>query len=234
MNHPREYEKIHWWHSIELGDGIVTPGVKSAQQLQEEFTRLQLTAEMLQGKRVLDIGCNDGFMCLACERLGAEVVGIDGIFRDGLKYVRAYLNPKFQFYCIDLMSPSFLELGRFDVILYFGVLYHSIYPFEQITRIASVCSSGATLFLESEYYDLNGFEKEPTLIFNYDGRISSDPTSPTFPSVSWITQTLACVGFDQITLLHRTGDQNRGRVTVRAHYRGGSTASPILYAAEQK
>lgn len=107
-----DYTEITWFHSIDLGHGVVTNGHKSAELLNDEFERLQLAAADLRGKRVLDIGCNDGYMSLRCEQLGADVTGIDGIFRDGLKYVREHLNSHFQFYAIDLMSPSFRELGR--------------------------------------------------------------------------------------------------------------------------
>ena len=224
---------IQWSHSIDLGNGIVTEGHKSVALLEDEFNRLQLTDKTLEGKRVLDIGCNDGFMSLKCERLGALVVGIDGIYRDGLKYVREHLKPKFQFYAIDLMSPSFYELGRFDVILYLGVLYHTMYPFNQLLRVASACNPNAMLFLESEYYDLPGFEHEPTIVFNYEGKIIPDLSSPVFPSIKWIEKTLSRIGFGQVKLLHRAGDAHRGRVTVRAQYSGGSGISPLLYAAEQ-
>jgi len=69
---------------------------------------------------VLDIGCNDGYMALRCKQLGADVTAVDGVYREGLKYVRRHLQPRFRFYAIDLMSSSFRELGRFDVILYLG------------------------------------------------------------------------------------------------------------------
>lgn len=231
-----DHTKIRWWHSIDLGHGIVTRGDKPAELLEAEFNRLQLTADMLRGKRVLDIGCNDGYMCLQCEKLEAKVVGVDGIYRDGLKYIRKHLKPKFEFYCLDFMSPTFLELGRFDIILYLGVLYHTVYPFEQLLRLARSCNINATLFLESEYYDLAGFESEPTIIFNYDGRIISDLSTPILPSVSWIEQTLYRVGFHDVTILHqirRGEDHNRGRVTIRAKYMDRIDTSPILYASEQ-
>ena len=172
-------------------------------------------------------------MSLRCEKLGADVVGIDGIYRDGLKFVRHHLKPRFQFYAIDLMSPSFAELGRFDVILYLGVLYHTMYPFEQLVRVASACNPGGTVFLESEYYDLPGFEQRPTIAFNYDGQISADLCSPVFPSVAWITQTLGRVGLEQVAVLHRAGQGGRGRITVRATHAEGATASPFLFAGEQ-
>ena len=65
-----------WWHSINLGDGIVTPGAKSAEWLEAELARLQLGD--LSGKSVLDIGAYDGFYSFAAERLGAaRVVAFD-------------------------------------------------------------------------------------------------------------------------------------------------------------
>jgi tRNA (mo5U34)-methyltransferase len=65
-----------WWHSIDLGDGVVTPGAKSAAWLDSELARLNLGD--LRGKSVLDIGAYDGYYSFAAERMGAErVVALD-------------------------------------------------------------------------------------------------------------------------------------------------------------
>jgi tRNA (mo5U34)-methyltransferase len=65
-----------WWHSIDLGNGVVTPGAKSSAWLGEELARLELGD--LRGKSVLDIGAYDGFYSFAAERLGADrVVALD-------------------------------------------------------------------------------------------------------------------------------------------------------------
>jgi tRNA (mo5U34)-methyltransferase len=65
-----------WWHSIDLGDGVVTPGAKSAAWLDAELARLNLGD--LRGKSVLDIGAYDGYYSFAAERMGAErVVALD-------------------------------------------------------------------------------------------------------------------------------------------------------------
>jgi tRNA (mo5U34)-methyltransferase len=65
-----------WWHSIDLGDGVVTPGAKSRAWLEAELARLALGD--LRGKSVLDIGAYDGFYSFAAEGLGAErVVALD-------------------------------------------------------------------------------------------------------------------------------------------------------------
>jgi len=43
-----------WWHSIDLGHGIATKGVKTRESLQSELESLRLPD--LRGKTVLDIG----------------------------------------------------------------------------------------------------------------------------------------------------------------------------------
>jgi tRNA (mo5U34)-methyltransferase len=67
---------IRWWHSIDLGDGVVTPGHKSPELLASELASLELPP--LSGRTVLDIGAWDGFFSFAAERLGAQrVVALD-------------------------------------------------------------------------------------------------------------------------------------------------------------
>src|SRR5436190_3212468 len=65
-----------WWHSIDLGQGIVTDGFKSAKHLQREVEAFRFPD--LNGKTVLDIGAYDGFFSFEAERRGAKrVVALD-------------------------------------------------------------------------------------------------------------------------------------------------------------
>jgi tRNA (mo5U34)-methyltransferase len=80
-----------WWHSIDLGESVVTPGRKPV-DLERELRALQLPD--LRGKTVLDVGAWDGFYSFAAERLGASrVVALDhfvwSIDRDALEAQRA-------------------------------------------------------------------------------------------------------------------------------------------------
>ena len=72
-----EYQQRHgWWHSIDVGEGVVTSGYKSADGLKEELASLRLPD--LSGRSVLDIGAWDGFYSFTAERLGASrVVALD-------------------------------------------------------------------------------------------------------------------------------------------------------------
>jgi tRNA (mo5U34)-methyltransferase len=63
-----------WWHSIDLGHGVVTPGHKSAAALRRELDAMALPD--LTGKSVLDIGGWDGYFAFAAERRGAARVAV--------------------------------------------------------------------------------------------------------------------------------------------------------------
>jgi len=63
-------DAINWYHSIDLGNGIVTEGGKPVVS--------DADVPDVKGKRVLDIGAWDGFYSFKVERLGAaEIVALD-------------------------------------------------------------------------------------------------------------------------------------------------------------
>jgi tRNA (mo5U34)-methyltransferase len=65
-----------WFHSIDLGHGVITKGQKTAPTLAKELEALRLPP--LVGKSVLDIGAFDGFYSFEAERRGAaRVVSMD-------------------------------------------------------------------------------------------------------------------------------------------------------------
>ena len=65
-----------WHHSIDLGDGVVTPGGKTPHHHHDELRRLRLP-DMLN-KSVLDIGAWDGYYTFLAEGAGASrVVALD-------------------------------------------------------------------------------------------------------------------------------------------------------------
>src|SRR5436190_23950432 len=63
---------IPWYHSIDLGNGIVTPGMSGAPLVDRS------AMPDLRGKSVLDIGAWDGYYSFLAERAGASrVVALD-------------------------------------------------------------------------------------------------------------------------------------------------------------
>ena len=65
-----------WWHSIDLGEGVVTKGEKTREALARELESLRLPD--LKNRTVLDIGAWDGFYSFEAEKRGARrVVALD-------------------------------------------------------------------------------------------------------------------------------------------------------------
>src|SRR5258707_7607084 len=118
---------IRWWHSIDLGHGIVTKGVDSAQA--ERLSRLQLPVD-LAGKSVLDIGAWDGFFSFEAERRGAASVLATDHFcwsgdgwgvKAGFDYAHARLGSKAGSLDIDITDINPQSVGVHDVVLLLGV-----------------------------------------------------------------------------------------------------------------
>jgi tRNA (mo5U34)-methyltransferase len=63
-----------WWHSIDVGGGVVTPGAKSREVLAHELESIAFPD--VRGKTVLDIGGWDGFFAFEAERRGAARVAV--------------------------------------------------------------------------------------------------------------------------------------------------------------
>src|SRR5690349_3121264 len=66
-----EVAKIKWYHHIDLGNGIVTPGGDIPGKDKLDFVKLPAD---LTGMTVLDIGAWDGFFSFEAERRGAKRV----------------------------------------------------------------------------------------------------------------------------------------------------------------
>jgi tRNA (mo5U34)-methyltransferase len=69
----REVEALDWYHTLELGSGVLTPG-----WLDTRGIAGAVLPESLEGKRCLDVGTFNGFWAFEMERRGAaEVVAMD-------------------------------------------------------------------------------------------------------------------------------------------------------------
>ena len=115
------------YHSIELPDGSVLPGLQSPDQLRWRLSLFDLE-EDLRGKRVLDIGAWDGRFSFECERRGADVVAVDCVELDTFLEARQLLGSKVDYRTLDVTELSAERLGKFDIVLFFGVLYHLRHP----------------------------------------------------------------------------------------------------------
>jgi tRNA (mo5U34)-methyltransferase len=209
----RVHELGKWFHNIDL-HGIKTapdhflgdyPAVKWQRFANDLPTDLQ-------GKSVLDIGCNGGFYAIEMKRRGASrVVGID---QDTTYLAQARFAAEVTGVDLELRQLSVYDVAalgeKFDLVLFMGVLYHLRYPLlaldlihEHVARDLLVFQSmhrgsdelepvaSDYPFDETEIFNRPGF---PRLYF-IEQQYSGDPTNWWIPNRSCSEALLRSSGF---------------------------------------
>jgi tRNA (mo5U34)-methyltransferase len=186
---------IRWWHQIDLPDGSVTPGRdRSAEKL------ASLHLPDLSGKTVLDVGAYDGYFSFAAERLGASrVLAVDThVWRrpggkDGFEYARNALGSGVEDVELEVLDVSPETVGKWDVVLFLGVLYHMRHPFLALERMASVTDE---LLVVETLMDMT-FLRSPSAAF-YPWKTSNDDTKWWGPNRAAVLGMIRSVGFDRV------------------------------------
>lgn len=144
-----------FYQSIDLGDGITTPGGRlgpKQQQVLAYINSLDLT-----GKRVVDLGCANGLFALAAEKRGAsEVFAVDHTKQniDGLnEVILPHLGSSIKPIQANVMDFTADKYGQFDLVIFAGLLYHLRYPFSALRIIRDLVSDGGKLILETGMLD---------------------------------------------------------------------------------
>ena len=201
----REMEAVTWYHQIDLGHGIITPGTD------ETRARLGMLSlpEDLRGRSVLDIGAWDGAFSFEAERLGASrVMAVDSFCwsgegwgtKAGFECARRLLQSRVEDREVEVMdlSPE-PEGGTYDLVLLLGVLYHMKHPLVVLERVASVCANQLILWTQIDLAHLD----VPAMAFYPPGRkLHDDPTNWWGPNPSAIAGMLQTVGFSRVENVH--------------------------------
>jgi tRNA (mo5U34)-methyltransferase len=135
-----------WFHRIDLGGGLYT---KTESVMGEPVdhprgpwqTVQKLLPADLSGKTLLDVGCNAGFYAFEAKRSGAQrVLGVDGQrqhVRQGL-FVRKVLGLEVEFRRLNVYELSPRTVGKFDITLALGLLYHLKHPILALENLYQV------------------------------------------------------------------------------------------------
>jgi tRNA (mo5U34)-methyltransferase len=218
---------IRWYHTIDLGGGVITRGVDDSPQ---RLAQVQLPAS-LEGLSVLDIGAWDGFFSFECERRGAARVVAADYFswhgsgwgsKAGFTLAREALGSKVEDVDIDVMELTPERVGTFDLVLFLGVLYHLRHPLLALERVASVARD--RLILET-VVDLEGLNR-PAMAFYPARELNNDPTNWWGPNAPAVCGMLQSVGFERIhTVTSLPGAPYRAARAVYHHLRGKNRLS---------
>jgi tRNA (mo5U34)-methyltransferase len=201
-----------WWHSIDLGDGQVTPGVHSLEELKENYTRFHLPHD-LTGKRLLDIGCWDGFYSFEAERHGALTVAVDCWRPENFFKAREALKSRVEFHELSVYEVTKEKLGSFDVVFFLGVLYHLRHPLlalEQVCQVTRDCA-----IIETHVID-NVFPTDhPIMEFYEFDELGGQYDNWWGPNLECLTQLTRSAGFARSEVLRREPT----RATIKAYRR---------------
>ncbi len=195
----REMANISWFHRIDLGNGVVTPGNDNSPEKLQYFGLPQ----DLRGCSVLDIGAWDGFFSFEAERRGARFVLATDHFswggggwgrKTGFDLAREALNSKVHDKRIDVLDLTPENVGMFDLVLFLGVLYHMRHPLLCLEKVASVTKG--QLILETHVDMLNC--AKPAMAFYPGSELNTDATNWCGPNPSMIEAMLRDVGFRKV------------------------------------
>jgi tRNA (mo5U34)-methyltransferase len=183
-------EVPHWHHAFEIVPGVRTPGSYDPMVI---WRQLQLE-QRLDGLTALDIGASDGYFTKKLVELGATVTAID--YRpktaSGFWLMERAIGREIEFHNISVYDIDPGRLGRFDIVLLLGVIYHlpdiprMLYLARQLTK--------ERLFVESYVEELGS--GEPLARYLPRDSLAGDATNFWAPNVACLTEMLRDADFE--------------------------------------
>ncbi len=200
-----EVEQIKWWHPIDLGGGVVTPGIDVTPA---RLTEIRMPDD-LTGRSVLDIGAWDGFFSFEAERRGASrVLATDSFCWDGggwgskkgFELARRALGSRVEDKWIEVLNLSPETVGVFDVVLFLGILYHMKHPLLALERVASVTREQLIMQTQVDMLAV----KRPAIAFYPGSELGGDPTNWCGPNPAAVQAMLETVGFRKVEIFSKS------------------------------
>jgi glycosyltransferase involved in cell wall biosynthesis/SAM-dependent methyltransferase len=195
------YSPSGWFHSLELGNGLLTPGHITLEKLRRQLEWLHFPDD-LTGQSFIDLGSWDGFYAFEAEQRGAARVLATDWFcwhgagwgnKEGFLLAREILGSKVEDMDIDIMDVCPQRVGLFDVVLFSGMLYHMRDPIKAIQNAASVCKK--SLIVETAVGMLDVEKPAMAYLPRVPGNDESNYWRPNPPLVNlWLTE----LGFKKI------------------------------------
>ena len=162
----KEIAKHSWYHNIDLGQGITTPGLGFFQTW--EMIRRTRSHVDYRGARVLDVASWDGMWAFEAEALGAKTVVASEVqfaafstFMLCREILNSNVIPYYNCSAYQLYErlDEFLyesdpvgtgvEARYFDIVQHCGLIYHLRDPYFAIAQVRSVLKKGGKAIFET-------------------------------------------------------------------------------------
>ena len=217
-----DLQRLGWYHSIELPSGEVIRGIQTIEQLRHRVAQFPVPAD-LTGRRVLDIGAWDGWFSFEMERRGARVLAIDNARRTRFLKARELLGSHVDYRIADICRTGARELGRFEMVLFFGVLYHLKHP---LLALETVCDLSTDLALVESYVTDDGSHPDapPVMEFYETTELTGQFDNWVGPNTSCLLAMCRTAGFARVEL--RSVIANRAHVACYRKWPAGEGSGP--------
>jgi tRNA (mo5U34)-methyltransferase len=220
-----QLQALGYYHSIELPDGQVIRGLQTPEQLNARARQFPIPAD-LTGKRVLDIGAWDGWFSFEMEKRGASVVAVDAVRSEKLLAAREMLGSKVEYVVRSVYDLRPEDLGRFDIVLFLGVLYHLKHPMLALER---VCALASDLVCVESYVTDDGGDpaRKPAMEFYETTELCGQFDNWVGPNTACLLAMCRTAGFVRVKL--ESVLDNRAHVTCHRKWEAGAGTPPAPY-----
>ena len=195
-------KNIKFFHSFDFG-GLDIQGVRPIEQL-KMWSKIAFRFPVT-GKSVLDIGAWDGYFSFQAERLGARCVLATDHFcwsgpgwgtKAGFDYVHDRLSSRVESKDIDVFGLDPKKLGKFDLVLFLGVLYHLTDPFGGLKKAADMCDECLVVETHSDMNNIN----EPVMRYYLGSELNNDQTNYWGPNAACLEAMMRELGFTRFEM----------------------------------
>ncbi len=205
-----------WHYRFDFEGGVSTPIAKPEEMNRHEQRRryffdalLKVCGGSLQGRRVLDLGCNAGFWSLQAIEAGADfVLGVDGrqmhVEQANLVFEAKGVDPaRYRFEEANIFEHDFAE--RFDVALCLGLMYHISKPVELFEIFAGVDAAIVVIDTSVSFAPSSFFEVSRDRNMD-DPRNAVDYEIVLVPTRDAVGELAAQFGYQTVNLAHNMTD----------------------------
>jgi len=201
---------IRWHQKFQIGEtGVITPGVNDLEYL---FDMAQIPKD-LRGASVLDIGTTNGGSAFLSEQRGAKrIIAVDicGPETFGFDKISYHLNSNVKFVQSSVYElPTRLKKEKFDIVFFWGVLYHLRHPllsFDILNQITQNFLTIETVVSSSEDTSADFFRND---------ELSNDGSNWWAPSEKCLLQFCESSGFSA-KVMNRWDARVSDRILVNA------------------
>jgi tRNA (mo5U34)-methyltransferase len=189
-------ESTFVWHQrFRLVPDVYTPGANDV----DWIFRVAGIPQDLSGKTAIDIGTSNGGAAFELERRGADrVVAVD-IFPEswfGFDAIKSVLGSKAEFVEGSIYELPALLHEQFDVVVFWGVLYHLRHPLLALDNVRTLLRG--TGFLETAVCDgeVGELSSRPLVHFYRRDELDSDSSNWFAPTVRAFADMCLSSGLD--------------------------------------